>query len=801
MKTLPVDVAHSQFMGKKPALDKLAPDANEAATRLRAIDTILFEVLDWQKEDVEPEKYCRAEGYADYVCHVDGRKVLVIEAKRAGKTFVVSSDALENRPYSFGFIASESKEAADALLQAIGYAATLGVHYVAITNGKQWLLTLTYVEGKELHERLVFVFESFDAIAERFRFFWQCFSKSQLAKHTIDSTLLDILLKPAPPKASAKIAGYPVSATRNIFKNELAYVLDYVWQVMAQDEESADFVKNCYVSPDNHKDTVALVRELLAKRTTEDAVLTQHDIVSIDKLPQQLAHLPSEKPFVILGQVGRGKTSFLKYLRHVAATDLLSNFIQLDLNFIDRPDDPSEIPAFVYDEIERQLLTLYGLDIKEDRFVRGVLHLDLERLKKTPRGKLAAADQALYNEYELSEIELSLANRHAYLTRVFHHLKKGRGCSIAIFMDNLDRRSEDLQEQAFLRASAMARDWASMIFICLRPETFHKSREGGILDTIAPTTFTVAHPDLSVVLKRRFAYAKSIANGERLTSATVDGYDPHIRLALPDVSALLGSCEFAAQKRHGIIPLLEAVSNGNIRRLLEFARSILCSGLLDTKKILSIIQKDGHYTVPDFEGIKALLYGDYQHYFPVESPFVNLFDILHAQSMEHFLSICSLHYLSRPSPEGPGRGFTQRTDLTAYLSCLGYSLHAIDACFLTLEAKQLLTSAIASENGAQGSKRYRLTSLGLFHLHHLPRIFQYIDAMTMDTPILDAVSRSAITDTFVIRERIERTKVFLRYLDKSIDSVPDDVIVNFWREQSEAAWATISEIETRTANV
>jgi len=798
MTALPVDVAYSQFIDKKSALARLAPDANEATTRLRAIDTILFDVLDWLKEDVEPEKYCRAKGYADYVCHADGRKLLVIEAKRSGKTFVVSSDPLENRPYSFGFIASESKEAAVALQQAIGYAATLGAHYVAITNGKQWLLTLTFVEGKELNERLVFVFESFDAIANRFRFFWRCLSKSQLAKHEIDVILLDLLLKPAPPKASAKITGYPIVASRNIFQNELTYVLDYVWQIMSQDEGSAEFVQNCYVSPDNHKDAISLVRELLAKRTTEDAVLSQHDVVSIDKLPQLLSQLPSERPFVILGQVGRGKTSFLKYLRYVAASDLLGKFIQLDLNFIDRPDDPSEIPAYVYDEIERQLLATYDIDIREDRFVRGVLHPEILRLKKTPRGILAAADPAGYAEYELSEIERILANRHTYLTRVFHHLKKGRRCSIAIFMDNLDRRHADLQERAFMRASAMSRDWASIIFICLRPETFHKSREGGVLDTIAPTTFTVAHPDLALVLKRRFAYAKSIANGERLTSFTTDGYDPNIRLRLPDVSILLSSCEFAARKRHGIIPMLEAVSNGNIRRMLDSARAVLCSGNLDTEKILNIIHKDGRYIVPDFEGINALLYGEYRHYLPLESPFVNLFDILHAQRAEHFLAICTLHYLSRPSPEGPGRGFTSRDELTAYLCGLGFSLDAVDVCISTFEAKQLVTKAVVSEDTPHAKRRYRLTSLGLFHLHHLPCIFQYIDAMTLDTPVLDADVRSEIVDTFIIHERLKRTEAFIKYLDRSVDNVPDDVIVNFWREQSEAAWENIREIYART---
>ncbi len=791
------DIAYSAFANALPELNRLSADANEAATRLRAIDTFLFEILDWDKEDVDPELYCRAEGYADYACTVDGQHLLVIEAKRTGNTFVFGADNLESRPYSFGFIASESKDAADALQQAIGYAATLGAHYVAITNGRQWLLTLTYVEGKELSERLVFVFESLDAIKARFRLFFQCFSKAQLSRHEIDGPLLDILLKPAPSKASARIPGYPQPADRNVFQNELSYVLDYVWQVMSQDEGSSDFVNNCYVSPDSHRDTIALVKELIVKRTAEDAILKQHDIMSIDRLPQQLAHLPSEKPFVILGHIGRGKTSFLKYLRHVAASELLTGFIQLDVNFIDRPDHASEIPAYVYDEIERQLFDLYSIDIREDKFVRGVLNFELQRLKNTPRGKVASEDSSRYKEYELNEIDRILEDRHAYLTRVFHHLKKGRNCSVAIFMDNLDRRDTEIQEQAFLRASAMARDWASLTFVCLRPDTFHRSREGGVLDAIAPTTFTIGHPDLALVLKRRFSYARSIANGERLTSATVDGYNPQIRVKLPDVALLLGSCEFAARKRHGIIPILEAVSNGNIRRLLDFARSVLCSGHLDTKKILGIVKTDGSYAVPDFEGVKALLYGEYKHYYASESPFINLFDITHAQRTEHFLALCVLHFLSRHSEDGPSRGFTARRDLTAYLSGVGFSLQASDEVLRRLEAKQLIEASILSVEGDRDHKRFRLTTLGSFHLHYLCHVFQYLDAMTLDTPIVDPDTRAHMVDTMLIRDRVERTKVFLDYLDRAINDVRDDAVITFWCERSSEARDGLIEIENR----
>ncbi|MEQ1846870.1 MAG: hypothetical protein ABL983_14990, partial [Nitrospira sp.] len=510
------DISFRELQSKISDLKALTKLENESTTRLRAIDTILFDVLAWDKKAVDSEKYCRAEGYADYVLSINNIPSLVIEAKRSAIDFVLSDLSFENRPYVFGVLATECPPATKALQQAIGYAATLGSRYVAICNGHQWLLTLTFLPDQPLDSRLVYVFESFDAIAKRFGTFWDCFSPQGLVSNAVVKDLLDTLKLPAPAKLSSFIPGYPVPATRNIFQNELSYILDYVWQVMSQEEGTKTFVQYCYVNPSSHEDILALVKELIEKRKTEDALLGKYEVESIDRLPYKLAHLPAERPFIVLGEVGRGKTSFLKHLRFVAAKDVLESYIQIEFNFLDRPDKASEIPELVYQEIERQLRENYNIDIYENAFVRGVLHGDLQRLRKTPKGTALFENTERYKEFELEEIERIQIDRHSYLAKVFHHLKKGRQCSLALFFDNLDRRETDIQEQAFLKASAIARDWAGLTFICLRPNTYYRSQESGVLDAIAPTTFTVGQPDLSLVLKRRFAYAKRIAEGQSM---------------------------------------------------------------------------------------------------------------------------------------------------------------------------------------------------------------------------------------------------------------------------------------------
>ncbi len=153
------------------------------------------------------------------------------------------------------------------------------------------------------------------------------------------------------------------------------------------------------------------------------------------------------------------------------------------------------------------------------------------------------------------------------------HLKRGRGKSIALFFDNLDRREPAIQEAAFLKASAIARDWECVVFICLRPTTFYESLRSGVLDSLAPKTFTIGSPDLPLVLKRRFQFAEKLALGEVDTPVLEDAKkDKNISFRLPSVAKIFACCEFSARRDASAIQMLAAMSNGNIRTLLDLTK-------------------------------------------------------------------------------------------------------------------------------------------------------------------------------------------------------------------------------------
>jgi len=87
MSVFKKDIAYQELINKLSDLKSLTKAENEATTRLRIINTILFDILNWDKTQIETEKYCRQEGYADYVFHINNNPYLVLEAKKTGTSY------------------------------------------------------------------------------------------------------------------------------------------------------------------------------------------------------------------------------------------------------------------------------------------------------------------------------------------------------------------------------------------------------------------------------------------------------------------------------------------------------------------------------------------------------------------------------------------------------------------------------------------------------------------------------------------------------------------------------------------
>jgi hypothetical protein len=769
-----------------------AAGCNEATTRLRAIDTILFDVLRWDRRDVETERYKRSEGYSDYAFKQGATLCLILEAKKDGVTFVLPAMNVPNRPIGFGVLAAQCTDADSALRQATGYAAAEGARYVSISNGHQWILSLAYVANQPIEERSVLVFKSLDDIESRFNLFWECFSPAGVYSNSVSTLLLESRKAPAPDKLSRRIPTYPSLAERNVHSVELDYATRTLWEELNTTGTSLEFLRECYIRPEADMESLHDAKELLRQRREADSLVIGANQLSSD-LPSVMSGYRPDKPIVVLGRIGHGKSTFLKYLRLLEAPEILEGYIQLEVDFLDRPAQPRDVEEYVLRAIEEQLLDSYAIDVFDDSVVRSALRSDLARFRTSPAGKAFAEVPDRFREAELKFITVAVADRYKYLSKVVNDIRNGRRKSLAVFFDNLDRRDDDIQEEAFLRASAIARDWACPVFICLRPGTFWRSKKDGVLDSIAPKVITIASPRVGPLLKRRLEYAAKIARGEVALPGSPRGATESVSVVLPKIALLLDCAADSFSRSGDLRDLLAAFSNGNVRELLRLVRLVLTSGHLDTTKILRSLEGSG-YRIAPHEALRALLYGDYRHFDPSSSVVVNLFDVFRSDPAEHFSKVLALQILSVVPDGHPLFGYEATDSLRQQMMQIGFTTEHFRDTMEILFKKECVESHVAGQPWADSPERVRISPLGRYHVDHLLGMFLYYDAVVLDTPILDDRIRATISSEAAIAARLTRADAFINYLACASDAVNDAIGKKFIADRLDRARRDVEAI-------
>jgi hypothetical protein len=226
----------------------------------------------------------------------------------------------------------------------------------------------------------------------------------------------------------------------------------------------------------------------------------------------------------------------------------------------------------------------------------------------------------------------------------------------------------------------------------------------------------------------------------------------------------------ALETNEGLIQLIDNLSSGNTRRALDFISTFVGSGYVQTERILQVHARGGQYTVPIHEFIRAILYGDYRYYDPTKSSVPNLFSIHISDKSEHFLSPILLASIQAYGERETG-GFVELALIYQSLQGLGYVGHQIESHLSIAKERQLVE---VNEQGESG-RLVRITPAGGY-LHKVLLVdFAYIDAVVVDTPILEPALRSEIRDVHDIQDRVDRAEAFVRYLSECWAFGDDDL--------------------------
>ncbi|MBS0184613.1 MAG: AAA family ATPase [Nitrospira sp.] len=448
---------------------------NEATTRVQLIDRLFFECLGWSRDDMTAEDYHGGE-FADYVFSAP-RKLLIVEAKKEGSYFELPS-GMENVEYSLKTLSKDYPNVKSAIEQVADYCYKRGVPNAAVCNGHQVVafialrLDMPALEGRAL------VFPSLQFMSDHFLDLWQALSKKGIEGKKLQDRLGQRKQQEPPQKLSQSILGYPGIKGRNIVQTDLQILSEVVIEDITRSREIEEmFLKECYCQSGALSQYSLTTKSILEARysalfsPTEQGPTLVPAVTKHGMSPDLLAESLSRRPILLIGDVGVGKSIFIRNLIKIDASSVAKNSITLYIDFGSQATLSQDLRSSIFTSLTHQLREEYGVDIEERNFVRGVYDKDLKGFKASIYGDLAKQNPELFMEKEIAFLESKINDRQEFLSRCLQHLSKGRKQQIIVILDNSDQRDEKTQQDVFLIAQELAERWSVIVFVALRPET------------------------------------------------------------------------------------------------------------------------------------------------------------------------------------------------------------------------------------------------------------------------------------------------------------------------------------------
>lgn len=760
------DTAYERMQG----LAKLmAGDAgrNEAATRLQLIDRLLFECLGWSRDEATVEDH-ESGYYADYV--LDRRaRTLVVEAKKEGGWFELPLGL--GRIMALPALYAIRGNLSDALKQVEKYAQRRGAPYATICNGHQLVAFIaSRQDGTAPRDGKALVFSSPQDMLEDFALLWETLSPEGCGSRRLSRRLSAVSAVP-PPKVSEQISDFPGQPglnEREIMIGTLRSL--FLPNYLRDDEQEDEFLQRCYSPPGAYSQLSALNKGVLRARYSQALgeelrvgleAARDRDGLNPLLLEQVAATSADREPLVLLGDVGVGKTMFLRRLLRIDARELADDAVVVYVNF-GGSAVLGDLREFVVGSIRSQLLERYGIDIDAGDFIRGTYQAEVKRFARSVDGPMAESEPAEFKRREIDHLRGLSEQPEEHIRRSFEHLVKLRRKQVVVVLDNIDQRRPEDQEQVFLMAETFALRWPCTVFVTLRPETFHASKISRALSGYQPRVFTIQPPRVERVVLARLRYGREhYAEHGRLP--TWIGYTADSE----DLSRYIDLLVKSFSRNHRLQAMLVQLSGGNTRRALE-----LVSGFVTSPhgEATTTLDRTGDYVIPHHVFLRATLLGEAQYYDSTRSRIPNVFDLSTYDGREHFLAPCILGLLRRAADSRDQEGYVAAEEVFGACQDLSFTVEQIDYAIQRLVVGAFIDvlPPVDWDSVSTGAVHsVRITSVGIYGHRELPAEFQYLDAVVIDTPVADASVRGRLADVRSTRLRLERAEVFLSYLDNS----------------------------------
>jgi KaiC/GvpD/RAD55 family RecA-like ATPase len=746
---------------------------SEADTRVKVIDRMLNRVLNWPEDSIAREPHSDA-GFIDYKLSTQ-RPVLIVEAKRAGDTFILPLDLATTKTLTVGGVVRTVKNVKEHTDQAISYCSADGVPFAIVTNGMQWLIFVgSRTDGEPVGKGKLLVFRSFADIHTRFVEFWNLLSYAAVVDNSLRKALL--------PERTGNINYRRIvdelhhrndKVTRNTLGTSLAPIIQQYMGEIAGDD-TRDLLRLLFV---NSKSLRAMFEEVshsvsleLSKTISGLQPIVKHcEVVDLrasakGKLTKALALKNRGEVILLLGRVGSGKTTFVDHFLRVEAKKQFKDHIVVSLDFRDMILG-GDIKQFFFDKVRYVLSRNEKFAQLVGKNIRKIFAAEIRELTLGPLAYIEKTNRKRYEEEIAALLGSIYTDTSRYYARSLNFLADRLGVRCLLVFDNVDQLDFTLQQDIFAFAHAISVNTHAISLLTMWEETFVRSKRTGTLATYPTGGYHLPPVSVVDIISRRLSFIVDELRAGGLSMQLLPNPNQAEKVAgfLDIVNKSI-----MHDRKHARF-FLESIAMGNLRKAMEIFSSFLVSGHTDAAKILSI----GRYNIPLHEFIKSIGLGDNRNYQSELSPILNLFTISDESRPSHFtkIRILELLFFRRNRSDATfGVGFFRTEDLKKNLEVIGASESDV------MESLKLLSTYALVENDIYDvrviSDAYRITPAGRYYIRYLALRFAYLDLVLQDTPICEAPVFDRIKELAGhqdMEDRFTRVSLFLDYLQREED--------------------------------
>jgi len=623
-----IDTAKERFDNLRQELTQgNTPLETEQDARIHIIDRILIEVLGWDRQGIRTEPHTES-GYIDYLLSTGNRHRLVVEAKRTSKKLINTS---QQRMAWYKVSGPVFKEAIEGLEQAKRYCTDTAVLFSALTTGIEWIgFWAVRTDGVPPKEGKAVVFPSFEAIEQNFAIFYDLFSPEGMLENLYQVHVHEAEGLQVRPNENLE----PVTALSErclLPKSPLLRDLENIYGKFFStiSGEDPDMLAKCFVESKESR----MADESLEKITRN--LLNTIDIVNSERgaeLEDQIRsaiELKKGEFVLIIGNKGAGKSTFInRFFRLVLDKQLRENCLVLRIDLANSDGNQATISNWLIDKLKTELegkLFKDGYPSYDD--LQGVFFSEYKRWSHGQYKPLYETDKNTF-KLKFGELinELIEKKPQEYVKKLLNNSIYSRKLMPCIVFDNTDHFSQSFQESVFQFAQSIYRECFSFIICPITDRTVWQLSKSGPFQSYDHRDFYLPVPSTKEVLTKRVEFIKLKAQEESETSREYFT-NKGIRLSIPDVKAFAWSVETIFVNEDYVGRMVGWLANFDIRRGLKIAQRIITSPIIDISELVKA------YTIekfrPQYLNIKkALLLGDYNHFYQQDSSFIlNLFEV------------------------------------------------------------------------------------------------------------------------------------------------------------------------------